>query len=150
MAYSIYFLKGVTMTYLNLFDRVSDLKEKFKKFFTHKKKIKALENYSECVPFEHKDYLTLIKRCMNDGFLGEKESDFLTYMLEKYEINFLDWFHRTKWLKSEMQRLQGFYKKETPYQLNMFDMGPLKNSSMANVPFEVLAEQHRKTMAMRH
>jgi hypothetical protein len=87
---------------------------------------------------------------MNDGFLGEKESDFLTYMLEKYEINFLDWFHRTKWLKSEMQRLQGFYKKETPYQLNMFDMGPLKNSSMANVPFEVLAEQHRKTMAMRH
>lgn len=126
-----------------LLDNISVLKEKFKNFFLHKKKLQALENYSCAVPFQHKDYLLLIKRCMADGFLGEKEADFLCYMIEKYEVNFLDWSHKTKWLKGEIERLAANYRKEqgVPQQMSMFDFSQLRPSMASNVPFELLAKQ---------
>lgn len=132
-----------------LFDKVLELKDRFKSFFSHKKKLQALENYSNCAPFQHKDYLTLIKRCMADGFLGEKEADFLCYMLEKYELNFLDWSHRTKWLKSEMQKLASHYQKDKPEQMTMLDCPEVRSSVNPYVPFEILAKHHKQQQSRR-
>lgn len=132
-----------------LFDKVFELKEKFKNFFTHKKKMQALDNYSSVVPFQHKDYLTLIKKCMNDGFLGEKEADFLAYMLEKYEVNFLDWSHKTRWLKGEMNRLAAKYQEPQAIQPMLFDFDKLQKPMGANVPFELLAQQQKQQIARR-
>lgn len=141
------------MSSATLFEKVCELKDKFKHFFLHKKKLQALENYSQVVDFHHKDYLLLIKRCMMDGFLGEKEADFLCYMLEKYEVNFLDWSHRTKWLKGEIERLSANYKvkQEQPVtQRDIFE--PIQSIRMqvpSHVPFELMAQQHRKQMSGR-
>lgn len=132
-----------------LFDKIFELKEKFKNFFTHKKKMQALDNYSSVVPFQHKDYLLLIKKCMNDGFLGEKEADFLTYMLEKYEVNFLDWSHKTRWLKGEMTRLAGKYQEPQAIQPFLFDFEKLQKPIAANVPFELLAQHQKQQIARR-
>lgn len=131
------------MTTTYLFDKVSELSEKFKNFFQHKKKLQALDNYSEVVPFQHKGYLTLIKRCMGDGFLGEKEAEFLCYMLDKYELNYLDWSHKTKWLKGEMNRLAANYAQPVPVAQTFFDFSQLTAATPSNVPFELLA-QHQK------
>lgn len=86
----------------NLFEKIAELKERFGHFFQHRKKISALENYSSVVKFHHKNYLALIKACMNEGFLGEEESMFLEYILKRYEMNYLDWMHRTKWVRDRM------------------------------------------------
>lgn len=129
-----------------LFDKISDLKEKFKNFFQHKKKMQALDNYSSVAPFQHKDYLVLIKRCMADGFLGEKEAEFLCYMLEKYELNYLDWSHKTNWLKGEMNKLSANYPKEEARvaQLPLFDYDKLKATNAASVSFDMLSKQYKK------
>lgn len=135
----------------HLFDKVSELTEKFKHFFKHKKKLQALENYSEVVPFQHKDYLILIKRCMADGFLGDKEADFLCYMVDTYfsEKNFLDWTHRTKWLKGEINRLSACYQRPLAVQTEMFDWSKLDEKQPSNVPFELLAQHTKQQMARR-
>ena len=86
----------------NFFEKLGILKNKFMSLFQHEKKVKAIENFSEGQVFPHKDYLLLIKRCMSDGFLEEKESGFLDHMLSKYEINYLEWSHRTKWIKQQI------------------------------------------------
>ena len=132
-----------------IFSKIFDLKEKFKKFFSHKKKLQALDNYSSVAPFQHKDYLLLIKKCMADGFLGEKEADFLTYMLEKYEINFLDWSHKTRWLKEEMKKLSEQYERPRAIQPFLFDFDKSEHSVGANVPFEILAQQQKQLLARR-
>jgi hypothetical protein len=132
-----------------LFDQVVEFKNRLKNFIVHRKKLRALENYSECSPFHHKDYLTLIKRCMKDGFLGEEEARFLSFMIQKYEVNFLDWSHRTKWLKSEMQRLASNYKEDQPVQTTMFDFNKMRQSTTAHVPFELLAQQQKQKMTRR-
>jgi len=131
----------------NLFDKIGVLKEKFKDFFTHKKKFQALENYSTAVPFQHKDYLFLIKKCMADGFLGEKEAEFLCYMIEKYQVNFLDWSHKTKWLKGEIERLSSHYNP--PQQKPTFDYQNLSPKMDSAVPFELLAQHQKQQMARR-
>ncbi len=135
-----------------LFDKLPDLKEKFKIFFLSKKKMQALDNYSTCAPFQHKDYLNLIKRCMSDGFIGERESDFLCYMLEKYAVNFLDWAHKTNWLKAEMVRLAANYPKEERVEAKKVEQLPLfdykKAKSAASVPFEMIARQSRQKRAI--
>jgi len=79
---------------------------------------------------------------MADGFLGEEEAKFLSYMVEKYfsEQNFLDWTHKTKWLKGEIQRLSDHYRKPKPFQQDMFDFSKLNPDMPARVPFELLAQ----------
>lgn len=134
-----------------LFDQVSSLKEKFKIFLSHRKKMQALDNYSSCAPFQHRDFLILIKRCMRDGFLGEKEGEFLAYMVEKYAINFLDWSHKTPWLKSEMKRLSAHYPRpqineRKIAQLPLFDYDKLKGAPTCAQQFEIFAQ---KTKQMR-
>lgn len=125
-----------------LFEQAFTLKEKFKDLFIHKKKIKALENFSECSKFHHKKYLALIKQCLADGFLDQEESDFLTHMLDRYRINFLDWAHKTNWLKGEMSRLKANYAKPQVQtaQQTFWDYKDLKQKLPSiNIPFEVLA-----------
>lgn len=128
-----------------IFDKVQDLKDKFKRFFVQRKKLQSLKNFSEATDFEHKPYLKLIDKCMQDGFLGEKEDDFLGYLLDRYEINFLDWSHKTKWLKGEMKRLSSSKAKRAPApeaalpkQLFLFDIDAVRNQT-PHVPTELLS-----------
>jgi hypothetical protein len=108
------------MTASSIFDKALELKEKFRKFFSSKKKLKALMNYDAVVPMKHKTYLNLIKRCSDDGFLGEKEADFLSYMIDLYNIDYLDWSHKTKWLKGEIARLTRKDLERLPEQFDLF------------------------------
>jgi hypothetical protein len=108
------------MTTTYFLDKAYDLKNKFKKFFISKKKLKALSNYAEAVPTKHKTYLTLIKKCSDDGFLGEREADFLSYMIDLYDINYLDWSHKTRWLKQKITTLADEQKKQEAEQLDLF------------------------------
>jgi hypothetical protein len=132
-----------------LFDRIDDVKQKLKNFFFHRKKIRALENYSSCNDFHHKNYLTLIKRCMADGFLSEKEADFLSYMLQKYEVNFLDWSHRTKWLKSKMRDLASHYESKQPVQMTIFDFDKLNQKIRVPDSFNPLALPQQSRVGKR-
>jgi len=106
----------MTSTFLNI---CLDLKDKFKAFFIAKKKLTALTNFSEAVPNSHRSYLTLLKKCANDSCLGEKEADFLTYMIDLYEINYLDWSHKTNWLKAEIKARKAEARQARRAQLEM-------------------------------
>ncbi len=108
----------------NLFNQVAELTEKFKHFLRHNKKLKALENFSQVIPFYHKDYLLLIKRCLKTGFLDEQEAVFLNHMVDKYfvQYHFLDWTHRTPWLKQEMRQLQAEKIRKRPLQLDLLSL----------------------------
>ena len=117
-----------------LFDKLSELKDKFKGFFQHRKKIAALENYSSAGKFYHKNYLSLVKECMNEGFLEEQESSFLDHMLQRYELNYLDWAHRTKWLKNEIKQKQAQQKPRIIQEFFNFD----RKDTPVNVPISVL------------
>ena len=127
-----------------LFDQIPNLKEKFKNFFNHKKKMHALDNYSSCTDFQHRDYVLLIKKCMADGFLGEREADFLCYMLEKYALNYLDWAHKTKWLKGEMSKMAANCQKQEPKQIEQLPLFELPRAKSASVHFEMFAKQHKR------
>lgn len=132
-----------------LFDKVSDLKDKLKNLFTHKKKLKALDNYSEVVPFQHKDYLKLIKKCMADGFLADEEIAFLNYMIKKYEVNYLEWSHKTKWLKQEMNRLANKYDKPRPVQGTFFDLDKVNIPMPENVPLNAWIAKQKPQQATK-
>ena len=125
------------MDKIALFNKLSELKQKFTSFFQHRKKVNALENFSGSVNFHHRKYLNLIKGCINDGFLDEKEEEFLEHMLKKYEINYLEWSHRTKWLKAQMaQRRAPIVTRPQPAQ--MFFNFDKKQQTPVEVPVEVL------------
>ena len=124
----------------NIFDRIPELKEKFQAFFQHRKKIAALENYSSSVKFHHKSYLLLVKECLKDGFLGDEEAAFLDHMLGRYEINYLDWAHKTKWLKEQIKEKGiAVSHRYRPYQI-LFDFDKPKDLPV-NVPVELIAIQ---------
>jgi hypothetical protein len=133
------------MISVNFFDKIGELKEKFKRFFYHKKKLQALENISSVIPFQHKDYLILIKRCMDGGFLGEHEADFLSYMIDKYfsEQNFLDWTHKTRWLKGEILRLSGQFDEKQFKQMTMFDFDKAALPT-PHIPVELLGSAQKR------
>jgi len=126
-----------------IFDRVTELKDKFKLFFTHKAKIKALDHYSQLGDFEHKDYLSLLKKCMNFGFLGDKESDFLGHLIDKYfqDKNYIDWTIKTRWLHKEMSRLskEKIKPKFVPEQF-YFDFAKPR-SQQFDIPVELLGQK---------
>lgn len=118
-----------------LFDKISDLKEKFQSFFQHRKKITALENFSIDAKFAHKNYLSLVKECMAEGFLGEEESSFLDHILGRYEVNYLDWAHKTKWLKAQIKEKEQKAQKPRPIQ-EFFNFD--RQQTQVRVPVEVL------------
>lgn len=134
-----------------LFDKPEEFKEKLNRFTVHKKKLYALNNYSEVVPFQHKHYLLLIKKCMDDGFLQEKEAEFLCYMVEKYKIDFLDWSHRTPWLKNEMLRLAAKYdhSNDPVVQQSFFDFSKAKEQKKSANVFDLMAKHQEEFLAKR-
>lgn len=101
-----------------LLERFVGLKEHFRHFYQHRKKIAALENRAYTVKFKHKNHLALIKACLNEGFLEDEEAEFLNYMLKKYETDYLAWAHRTKWLKEQMG-IKKKAPKTAPIQLKL-------------------------------
>lgn len=125
------------MKKFNIFDRVSDLKELFLSFFTHRKKLKALENYSVVSGFQHRGYLKLIGKCIDDGFLGSEEAAFLDHMLQKYEINFLDWSHRTKWIKRQIAEMS---QQDEPahVQFDLFAGDARAQRTTSSIPLHLL------------
>lgn len=94
------------MDYEALFTDLKQLDDNFFCYFQHKKKVKALENYSSVAPFSHKSFLNLVKGCLKGSFLDPQESAFLDHLLTKYHLRYLDWFHKTEWLKREMRAIQ--------------------------------------------
>lgn len=118
----------------NLFNKVADLQTKFADFFQHRKKLKSLENYSFSASFVHKNYLSLVKNCLNDGFLEEVESKFLDHMLKKYELNYLDWSHKTKWLKSQMRNLGHAERRGSRPVQTFFDFGTTEQMASRAFP----------------
>ena len=83
---------------------------------------------------------------MDDGFLGDKEDEFLGYLLDKYEVNFLDWAHKTKWLKQEMKRRScrtpsaAVYTSPEPRQYSLIDWATKRKNAAINVPIELLKQ----------
>lgn len=120
---------------------LAEFKEKFSNFFQHKKKVKALQHLNETKNFRHQNYLMLIKECLNDGFLENEEEQFLEFMLRKYEINYLEWCHKTKWLKEQIQELAE-QNTEKAAQI-FFDMDKPREQKNKQVPLEVLINNQR-------
>jgi len=135
---------------MQILEKVDELKHKFYNFFVHRKKLRALQNYSEASnQFTHHNYLGLIKKCLADGFLTVKEADFLSYMLEKYEINFLDWSHRTLWLKEEMRKMarnpKTGIKAKGPQPHQFFFNWEKAMPTAVSVPVYLIAQQKSGT-----
>jgi len=133
-----------------IFEKVCVLKDKFKTFFGQKKKIAALENYAIRIPAYHRPYLTLIRQCMNDGFLDQEEGEFLNHMTNKYfsEKNYLDYAHNTRWLRKEIGRLK---KESMPMHQHpeLFNWDKVNNVPSMHVPYEVLATNQPTQQAKR-
>lgn len=127
-----------------IFEKVEFLKSKFRNLLKHSKQVKSLENYSAVAEtFKHKDYLTLIKTCMGCSFLDEKDSEYLDHLVDKYRINFLDWAHKTPWLKKEMAMMALNKAKVEPLQLNIFTYKERETTTI-NVPVEVLGNKPKQ------
>lgn len=122
-----------------IFDKVKDITEKFKNYFQHRKKIRALKNYAQVAAFKDKRELNLIEGCLDKGFLSDKASDFLGELLDNYKINYLDWSFRTRWLKTQMREMgKGVNAAPKPIQTTIFDFDKVRTP---HVPLEVLAAQ---------
>lgn len=150
------------MSLFNIFDQINTLKDKFNEFLYHRKKLKALENYASVTNFPHASYLGLIKKCIKDGFLGEKESDFLSYMLDTYQLNFLDWSYRTPWIKEQMAALAAERKVPKkhraakpsplvdPRQMDLFEDNPRAQQIASTIPAHLLQAQAKAPRAWRN
>ena len=112
-----------------------EYQKQFKRFFQHRKKIRALENFSATLPvkFQHKKMLAFAKEALNEGFLCESGHMFLEDVLKEFQLHYLTWARRTKWVKDKMgiktsrrakpqprpvieQMLIDFEKKYTPVE----------------------------------
>lgn len=119
--------------------KLDQFKQKFSKMLIHKKKIKALENFSLCHKFSHSPYLSFIKEALEEDFLEEKEEDFLEYMLERYEmkLGYLVWCHKTKSLKQTIARMKT--QNAVPAPQFYFDFNKPRTAVMPNIPTELIA-----------
>jgi len=117
--------------------KLEQFKDKFDIFTKHRKKVKALENISSCTNFKHQSYLGLIKECLHEGFLEDQEEVFLDHMLHKYEVNYLDWCYKTKWLKKEMNKLASACKK-TSEQIYIDFEKLMPKQPMPNIPVHLM------------
>lgn len=104
---------GVIMT-TQIIDSIKNISTKFAHHNVCRKKISALENLSCVRELENMPFFTLIKKCASHSFLDEKEADFLDHMIDKHFLNthFLDWSHKTPWLKREMKKIIKCSKKK--------------------------------------
>lgn len=79
---------------------------------------------------------------MKDGFLGPQEADFLNHIVDTYfvDYHFLDWTHRTPWLKQEIKHLKAKKNKSRDVQLDLLDLEKLRKPNVPEVPVEVIAK----------
>ena len=91
-----------------IFERIADLKVKFKDFFQQRKQMTALQNHSLVKRFTAKeqDIFDTVKSCMKGSFLEDEDAEWITKKLDRMQINYLDWAHKTKWLKQTIQSEQ--------------------------------------------
>lgn len=124
----------------NIFDKVIELKEKFKSYYQHRKKLRALKNYSQVAPFMDQKKLVLIEGCLNEGFLTDAGTTFLGELLDNYKVNYLDWSYKTRWLKKTMREMGKGVNRAAPgpIQTTIFDY---KMGKLPEVPVEILANQ---------
>lgn len=127
-------------------EKIIQLKDKFNDFFKQKKKLKALENYSEAVPGRLENYLKLLRKCMNEGFPDEIEAAFLDHQLRKCEIKFEDWSHKTKWLKAQIKEKQ---KENKAYPMIPEQLSFLNKAEHYEVPLELLSSESQSSFRRR-
>ena len=135
------------MTATYIFDKVTEIKEKFKNFFNHKKKLAALKNFAQVAPFRHRNYLVLIEKCLDDGFLEDKDADYLGYLIGRYEVNYLDWSMKTRWLRAQLGIPLNKVTRPRPQQMTIFDFD--KKKPAPAVPLEILAAQQNASYSRR-
>jgi len=123
----------------NVLENIPQLQAMFDTFLQHRKKIKSLENFSCSHEFVHKNYLGLMKNCIRGGFLDDMESNFLDHMLKKYELNYLDWSHRTPWLKEQIFKLQ-VKAQDHKYKNGQIYFDFDKKQDHSNIPVHILPE----------
>lgn len=121
----------------SIFDQISTLKEKFKGFFQQRKQITALENHALVRRFTdvETEVLSTIKTCMKGSFLQEEDAEWMNRKLDRLQINYLDWAHRTKWLKGQLQ--EGKAPTKPVILQGVFDFTP--KPSPIHIPVELLA-----------
>jgi len=129
-------------------EKLCEFKDKFGRFFVHKKKLKALSNYSSTLPIEknHKTAIKLIETFADAGFLEEEDVTYLNHLLERYEVKFTEWAHKTKWLQQHMKKLadekRGVQPKPQYKEVTIFEfMEKKKSEQVVSVPLEILAQQ---------
>ncbi len=127
-----------------IFDTMHEFKEMFKRLFVFKKKLKALENFSETTNFSHKNQLKLLRDCVESGIPDEKDEEYLSHLLNRYQLRWLDWAHKTNWLKAEIKRHSCRMPKQAPavakgpFQFSLFEWGDRQKQQTSNVPVELL------------
>lgn len=127
------------MTQSSVFEKLSEFREKFAGLLQCRKKSKSLDNYSEVAFMDEEDLLFLnsIKRALKRGFLKQYQIDFLNGALEEYQLNYLFWSHKTKWLKSEMREMAKNSRKQHNQMIFNYD----KEREMPDIPLEALFER---------
>jgi len=140
------------MTTKLLLDKASQIRKKFKEFLFHRKQVQALENYACVAPFRFKYKLELLKTCIEEGFLDDKEAEFLEHMIKKSEISVHDWSYKTKWLRTEMRRRSFNQEMRTdpkePRQYIMFPQAEEKQDKF-NFPFNFLKAYGKRSATQR-
>lgn len=131
-----------------IFEHMAELKIKFKDFFQQRKQMTALENHSIVKAFNEaeREVFGTIRYCMKGAFLEDEDAEWIAKKLKKLEINYLDWAHRTKWLKEQLNQAQSA-KKPKIIQTTMFDYLP-KHPTM-QVPVQVMAKQIKPKYTVR-
>jgi hypothetical protein len=119
-----------------IFDKISELKEKFKTFFQQRKQVSALENHALTRRFSSAEAQTLstIKFCMRGSFLHEEDADWMARKLDRLQINYLDWAKKTKWVKAQFAQSKVAMRPSIIQTFFDFD----KKTPTLNVPVELL------------
>lgn len=135
---------------MNLLTSPNELKNKLYKDLTHEKKYKALNNYASCnLKFKHREYLPLLRRALDCGFLGEKEDEFLGYLIDRYSLPYLDWAHKTNWLKNEMELVAGRQSQQpTPPQqkhATVYDLFSMPSTRLRDIMHLMTGPSYTRT-----
>ncbi len=117
------------------FDNIHEFKNKLTHVTQQLKKLKALRNYSEASPLKHFRYVELLQHCVENNFLTSTEENFLEYMIQKYEIDYLDWAHKTPWLKRQIQNLKQAQQAQAIVieQPSLFDLRPTNHAQWISI-----------------
>lgn len=107
---------------LALLDDPEQAKSLFIANLQHKKQLRALEIFSQTVYFPDQEYLLLLQRCYAKDFLAPKEVEFLGYLLQKHEVNYLEWSFKSPWLKGTIRLMQAARNPE-PIKQQSIDPG---------------------------